>query len=36
MPHPLVELMQVLVAWNLPGFLMGYAAVELAQGSKPG
>lgn len=35
MPHPLVELMSVLFAWNLPGFLMGYFAVKLAQRSRP-
>ena len=35
MPHPLVELMLVLLYWNLPGFLMGYAAVKLAQRSRP-
>jgi hypothetical protein len=34
-PHPLVELMLVLVVWNLPGFLMGYGAVKLAQRSRP-
>lgn len=35
MPHPLVELMWVLAVWNLPGFLMGYLAVKLAQRSRP-
>ena len=35
MPHPLVELMWVLVLWILPGFLMGYAAVKLAQRAPP-
>ncbi len=35
MPHPLVELMWVFIVWILPGFLMGYATVKLAQGSRP-
>lgn len=34
MAHPLVQLMSVLVLWVLPGFLMGYAAVKLAQRSR--
>jgi hypothetical protein len=33
MPPPLAELLTALIIWNLPGFLMGYAAVKLAQGS---
>jgi hypothetical protein len=35
LPHPLIELLWVLVLWNLPGFLMGYAAVKSAQGRLP-
>jgi len=32
-PLPLAEFLTALIIWNLPGFLMGYAAVKLAQGS---
>jgi hypothetical protein len=33
-PHPLAELLTALIIWNLPGFLMGYVVVKLAQGSR--
>jgi hypothetical protein len=34
-PPPLAEFLTALIIWNLPGFLMGYAAVKLAQRSGP-
>jgi hypothetical protein len=31
LPHPMIEVMGVLVGWCLPAFLLAYGAVSLAQ-----